>query len=107
MGKKIIRQRHGSKINVSKMKANAKALEEKESHSATSAEPPSVIDPLAETAAVDTSDAAVSSPAPADADLEKDDIQPEESSSPARPAPAELEEDDSPVSKDCCGPLRR
>ena len=72
MGKKIKRQRQGSKLNVSKMMANAKALEEKESHSATSAEPSSAVDPLAETSAVATGDAAVSSPA-AHADLEKND----------------------------------
>lgn len=100
MGKKIIRQRQGSKLNVSKMMANAKALEEKESHSATSAEPESVIDPLAETTAVDTVDAAVSSTAPADAELEKDAIQPEEPSAPARPAPADPEEHDGPESAD-------
>lgn len=70
MGKKIRRQRQGSKINVSKMRANAKALEEKDSHSATSAESSSVVDP-AKTAAVATGDTAVSSPA--HADLEKND----------------------------------
>lgn len=70
MGKKIRRQRQGSKINLSKMMANARALEEKDSHSATSVEPSSVVDP-AKTAAVATGDAAVSSPA--NADLEKDD----------------------------------
>lgn len=96
MSKKITRQRQGSKLNVSKMMANAKALEEKESHSATSAEPSNVIDPLAETAAVATGDAAVSSPAPSDADLEKNDIQPEEPSSPKRPAHGDPEEHDGP-----------
>lgn len=104
MGKKITRQRHGGKINVSKMMANAKALEKKEAHSATSAEPSSaepssVVDPLAETAAAATGNAAVSSTA-AHADPEKNAVEPLVDLRDEEPAHADLEKNDSPERAD-------